>query len=118
MPPPRIGTRRPWFRWGVRTLLATVFGCALVFGWVRWQFDGYQRDWRIEQAAIAEMEKAGGNFSIATEEVGPSWLRALAGPGRAKYFHRVTSLVFVASDPEVAGKHRASLKHLESIVGL
>lgn len=109
---PRIGTRRPWFRWGVRSLLAIVFSCALAFGWVRWMIDGYQRDWQIEQTAIAAMKEAGGNFGVATRVVGPSWLRVASGPWQAVYFRRVTHFFFVASDARALDKHRKSFKNL------
>ena len=94
--------RRSWFRWGTRSLLALILICASVFGWLRWEIDSYRKEWLVEQRGLQQMRRPDLHFQVSMQPIGPAWLRALAGSERSKYFERVHTFHFVASEPTQA----------------
>src|SRR4051812_28400762 len=111
----QFGLRRHPFRCGLRTLLVAVFLWALALGEACRLVDGYRTEWEIERDALAAMRGAGGRPIVLTRPAGPSLLRMLVRPGRARYFDRVEWLMFFGSDSGVTEKYNGAFKQLQGI---
>jgi hypothetical protein len=117
-------SKRPWFQIGIGALMGLVLLVGLVLGGLQVLIEPYRREWRAEQAALAELRKHE-EVLARTKAFGPRWLRVLAGPVRSKYFERTTSIIITGttwsryqyrlSHPLTMGKLRQSFTHLDRI---
>jgi hypothetical protein len=97
----------------MRLMMGIVLACGIALGGLLLLIEPYRREWQAEQQALAEICADGHFVGVATQPVGPTWLRRFARSGRAKYFDRVTLLLFVGSDPRLSDRQRAALKYLQ-----
>lgn len=83
----------------LRTLMVLVLVAAIgIVGFLESRIAPFRREWKLDQLALAEVRAGGGYYSVSTRQVGPAWLRRVAGPSRARSFQRVNGVLYVASD--------------------